>query len=208
MLCLEHGQLVRRKENGRVSAEVGRKKDPTFISKTCGGISCLENVWGWEKLWSTFPRRSRSCLQSWTWHWREWWLRSYDGSAPGPDHWNGWKTVLAQSSFQSDANWCGHGHRLLYLKERWGPTQAVSSLWWKNSLTRYVLSTCFASGLVQGSGGTDTPTRVPSLEKQSSKSWANKQSQLIAISGAIRTQRWGNVSSETQGLLRSKERGK
>lgn len=68
MLCLERGQLVRRKENGRVSAKVGRKKDPTFISKTCGGISCLENVWGGEKLWSTFPRRSRSCLQSWTWH--------------------------------------------------------------------------------------------------------------------------------------------
>lgn len=60
---------------------------------------------------------------------------------------------------------------------------------------------------MQDSGGINTPTTVPSLEKQTSESRANKQSQLTAISGT-KSPEMGDVSSETQGLLRSKERGK
>lgn len=52
----------------------------------------------------------------------------------------------------------------------------------KNSLACYVLSTCYASAIV--SGGTDTPTALPALAKQTSECWANKQSQLITVSGA------------------------
>lgn len=61
-----------------------------------------------------------------------------------------------------------------------------------NSLTRYVLSACFASGIVQDSGSIDTPIFIPALEKQTSEWWANKQSQLIAISGIIEPREGGH----------------
>lgn len=67
------------------------------------------------------------------------------------------------------------------MEAKTGSQQSVT----KNSLIRYILSTCYASGIVQGSGGIDIPVAVPALEKQTSERPANRQSQLITISVTI-----------------------